>query len=50
MGLLEMLWSIKLSCPPKDVRNSQIVQTVLSEIEKHPERMQEILLYPSVWL
>ena len=46
VGVLETLRSIKLSCPPKDVRNPQIVQTVLSEIEKHPERMQEDFVVP----
>ena len=46
IGVLETLRSIKLSCPPKDATNSQIVQTVLSEIEKHPERMQEDCVVP----
>jgi hypothetical protein len=46
VGVLETLRSIKLSCPPKDISNPQIVRTVLSEIEKHPERMQQDFVVP----
>jgi len=46
VGVLETLRAIKLSCPPKGIMNPQIVQTVLSEIEKHPERMQEDFVVP----
>jgi hypothetical protein len=40
-GVLEDLRSIKLACPPKDTANTQLIRTVLSEIEKHPDRMKE---------
>ncbi len=40
-GVLESLRSIKLVCPPTDITNPELVRTMLSEIEKHPERMKE---------
>jgi hypothetical protein len=40
-GVLESLRSIKLVCPPTDMANPELVQTMLSEIEKHPEQMKE---------
>jgi hypothetical protein len=46
VGVLETLRAVKLSCPPKDLSNPQLIRTVLSEIEKHPERMQEDFAVP----
>jgi hypothetical protein len=40
-GVLESMRSIKLACPPKDITDSELLKTVLNEIEKHPERMKE---------
>jgi Rap1a immunity proteins len=40
-GVLEDLRSIKLTCPPSDITNLQLIRTVLSEVEKHPDRMKE---------
>ena len=40
-GVLEDLRSIKLACPPKGINNPQLIRTVLSEIEKHPDRMKD---------
>jgi hypothetical protein len=40
-GVLESLRSIKRVCPPTDMTNPALVQTMLSEIEKHPEKMKE---------
>ena len=41
VGVFETLRSIKLFCPPRDITNPQIVQTLANEIEKHPNWMQE---------
>jgi Ssp1 endopeptidase immunity protein Rap1a len=40
-GVLEDLRSIKLACPPKGINNPQLIRTVLSEIEKNPDRMKD---------
>ena len=40
-GVLESLRSIRVVCSPRDIANPELVRTVLSEIEKHPERMKE---------
>jgi hypothetical protein len=47
VGILETLRSVKLSCPPKDLSNPQLVRTVLSQIEKHPDRMHEDFVVPA---
>jgi Rap1a immunity proteins len=41
VGVFETLRLIKLFCPPRDITNPQIVQTLANEIEKHPNWMQE---------
>ena len=46
VGVLETLRTTKLSCPPEDITNSQLVRTVLSEIEKHPDWMQKDFIGP----
>jgi Rap1a immunity proteins len=46
IGVLEALRSAKLSCPPRDISNPQLVRTVLSEIEKHPKQMQQDFVGP----
>jgi Rap1a immunity proteins len=40
VGVLETLRAIKLSCPPKDINNPEIVRTLVNEIEKRPDQMQ----------
>ena len=40
-GVLEDLRSMKFACPPKDITNPQLIRTLLSEIERHPDRMKE---------
>jgi hypothetical protein len=47
VGILETLRSVKLSCPPKHLSNPQLIRTVLSEIEKHPDRMHEDFVVPA---
>jgi Rap1a immunity proteins len=47
VGVLETLRSNKQSCPPKDLSNPQIVRTVVSEVEKHPDRMHEEFVRPA---
>jgi hypothetical protein len=46
VGVLETLRTTKLSCPPQDISNPQLVRTVLSEIEKHPDWMQKDFIGP----
>jgi hypothetical protein len=46
VGVLETLRSTKLSCPPQDISNPQLVRTVLGEIEKHPDWMQRDFIGP----
>jgi hypothetical protein len=46
VGVLESLRSKKLSCPPKDLSNPQLVRTVVSEVEKHPDRTHEDFVVP----
>ena len=46
VGVLETLRSNKLSCPPKDLSNPQLVRTVVSEVERHPDRMHEDFVVP----
>jgi hypothetical protein len=40
-GVLETLRSLKLVCPPREITNPELVRTMLSEIEKHPEQMKK---------
>ena len=47
VGVLDTLRSIKLSCPPKDLSNPQLVRTVVSEVEKHPDRLHEDFIVPA---
>jgi Rap1a immunity proteins len=46
VGVLDTLRSTKLSCPPQDISNPQLVRTVLGEIEKHPNWMQRDFIGP----
>jgi hypothetical protein len=46
VGVLETLRSNKLSCPPMDLSNPQIVRAVVTEVEKHPDRMHEDFVVP----
>jgi hypothetical protein len=47
VGVLDTLRSIKLSCPPKDLSNPQLVRAVVSEVEKHPDRLHEDFIVPA---
>ena len=46
VGVLVTLRSNKQSCPSKDLSNPQLVRTVVSEVEKHPDRMHEDFVVP----
>ena len=47
VGVLETLRSNKQSCPPKDLSNPQLVSRVVSEVEKHPDRLHEEFVAPA---
>jgi hypothetical protein len=46
IGILESLRVFQLSCPPDGVTNEQLVQMVVSQIEKHPEKLHEDFVVP----
>ena len=47
VGVLETLRSNNQSCPPKDLSNPQLVRKVVSEVEKHPDRLHEEFVVPA---
>jgi hypothetical protein len=47
VGVLETLRSNKQSCPSKDLSNPQLVRRVVSEVEKHPDRLHEEFVVPA---
>jgi hypothetical protein len=46
-GILETMRMFELSCPPKGVTNDQLVRMVVTEIERHPEKMHEDFIVPA---
>ena len=46
IGILESLRVVQFSCPPDGVTNEQLVQMVVSQIEKHPEKLHEDFVLP----
>jgi Rap1a immunity proteins len=47
VGISEALRVFELSCPPDGVTSEQLVRMVVSEIEKHPERLHEDFIVPA---
>jgi hypothetical protein len=46
IGIFESLRVFQFSCPPDGVTNEQLVRMVVSEIEKHPEKLHEDFVVP----
>jgi hypothetical protein len=47
VGIAETLRTFELACPPKGVTNDQLVRMVISEVERHPEKLHEDFIVPA---
>jgi hypothetical protein len=47
IGILETLRVVQMSCPPDGISNEQLVRMVVSQIEKHPENLNEDFIVPA---
>lgn len=47
VGIVEVLRTLSLSCPPNGVTNFQLVRMVVNEIKKHPEGLHEDFVVPA---
>jgi hypothetical protein len=47
VGIAETLRTFELACPPKGVTNDQLVRMVISEVERHPQKLHEDFIVPA---